>query len=146
MQKKRPRSKGTTRDGSGATPPEPGAHKRTVRVRSRLVAGVAVVGVIVIAAGAPAVLGASTDLTESQRLVTLAELNQQAVSLAHSLADERDAITAYIADGRDEKSDDSAGEEPQRPHHPGRPADRRDPRGCLRGPAPRPLDGSLTAP
>lgn len=109
MQKKRPRSKGTTRDGSGATPPEPGADKRTVRVRSRLVAGVAVVGVIVIAAGAPAVLGASTDLTESQRLVTLAELNQQAVTLAHSLADERDAITAYIADGRDEKADDSAG-------------------------------------
>ncbi|MCX4521238.1 nitrate- and nitrite sensing domain-containing protein [Streptomyces anulatus] len=108
MQKKRPRSKGTTRDGSGATPPEPGAHKRTVRVRSRLVAGVAVVGVIVIAAGAPAVLGASTDLTESQRLVTLAELNQQAVTLAHSLADERDAITAYIADGRDEGADGSA--------------------------------------
>lgn len=109
MQKKRPRSKGTTRDGSGATPPEPGAGKRTVRVRSRLVAGVAVVGVIVIAAGAPAVLGASTDLTESQRLVTLAQLNQQAVTLAHSLADERDAITAYIADGRDEKADDSTG-------------------------------------
>ncbi|KPL32526.1 histidine kinase [Streptomyces anulatus] len=109
MQKKRPRSKGTTRDGSGATPPEPGADKRTVRVRSRLVAGVAVVGVIVIAAGAPAVLGASTDLTESQRLVTLAQLNQQAVTLAHSLADERDAITAYIADGRDEKADDSTG-------------------------------------
>ncbi|MFH9238850.1 nitrate- and nitrite sensing domain-containing protein [Streptomyces anulatus] len=108
MQKKRPRSKGTTRDGSGATPPEPGADKRTVRVRSRLVAGVAVVGVIVIAAGAPAVLGASTDLTESQRLVTLAELNQQAVTLAHSLADERDAITAYIADGRDEGADDGA--------------------------------------
>ncbi|MFD0041837.1 nitrate- and nitrite sensing domain-containing protein [Streptomyces anulatus] len=108
MQKKRPRSKGTTRDGSGATPPEPGADKRTVRVRSRLVAGVAVVGVIVIAAGAPAVLGASTDLTESQRLVTLAELNQQAVTLAHSLADERDAITAYIADGRDEGADGGA--------------------------------------
>ncbi|MFJ8249091.1 nitrate- and nitrite sensing domain-containing protein [Streptomyces sp. NPDC094466] len=109
MQKKRPRSKGTTRDGSGATPPAPGAEKRTVRVRSRLVAGVAVVGVIVIAAGAPAVLGASTDLTESQRLVTLAELNQQAVTLGHALADERDAITAYIADGRDEKADDSDG-------------------------------------
>ncbi|WP_228924144.1 nitrate- and nitrite sensing domain-containing protein [Streptomyces sp. DH7] len=108
MQKKRPRSKGTTRDGSGATPPEPGADKRTVRVRSRLVAGVAVVGVIVIAAGAPAVLGASTDLTESQRLVTLAQLNQQAVTLAHSLADERDAITAYIADGRDEGADSGA--------------------------------------
>ncbi|WP_343233152.1 nitrate- and nitrite sensing domain-containing protein, partial [Streptomyces sp. SID724] len=108
MQKKRPRSKGTTRDGSGATPPAPGADKRTVRVRSRLVAGVAVVGVIVVAAGAPAVFGASADLTESQRLVTLAELNQQAVTLGHSLADERDAITAYIADGRDEKADDSA--------------------------------------
>lgn len=107
MQKKRPRSKGTTRDGSGATPPAPGADKRTVRVRSRLVAGVAVVGVIVIAAGAPAVLGASADLSESQRLVTLAELNQQAVTLGHSLADERDAITAYIADGRDE---DDAGD------------------------------------
>ncbi|WP_103530673.1 nitrate- and nitrite sensing domain-containing protein [Streptomyces sp. SM11] len=107
MQKKRPRSKGTTRDGSGATPPAPGADKRTVRVRSRLVAGVAVVGVIVIAAGAPAVLGASADLSESQRLVTLAELNQQAVTLGHSLADERDAVTAYIADGRDE--DDANG-------------------------------------
>lgn len=109
MQKKRPRSKGTTRDGSGATPPVPGADKRTVRVRSRLVAGVAVVGVIVIAAGAPAVLGASADLSESQRLVTLAELNQQAVTLGHSLADERDAITAYIADGRVEEGDDSDG-------------------------------------
>ncbi|MEU3053075.1 sensor histidine kinase [Streptomyces griseus] len=109
MQKKRPRSKGTTRDGSGATPPAPGANKRTVRVRSRLVAGVAVVGVIVLAAGAPAALGASADLSESQRLVTLAELNQQAVTLAHSLADERDAITAYIADGRDEDADDKDG-------------------------------------
>ncbi|MEV7912910.1 sensor histidine kinase [Streptomyces griseus] len=109
MQKKRPRSKGTTRDGSGATPPAPGADKRTVRVRSRLVAGVAVVGVIVLAAGAPAALGASADLSESQRLVTLAELNQQAVTLAHSLADERDAVTAYIADGRAEDADDKDG-------------------------------------
>ncbi len=108
MQKKRPRSKGTTRDGSGATPPAPGADKRTVRVRSRLVAGVAVVGVIVVAAGTPAVLGASADLTESQRLVTLAELNQQAVTLGHSLADERDAVTAYIAAGRAEEGGDGA--------------------------------------
>ncbi|MFJ5866280.1 nitrate- and nitrite sensing domain-containing protein [Streptomyces parvus] len=109
MQKKRPRSKGTTRDGSGATPPAPGADKRTVRVRSRLVAGVAVVGVIVVAAGTPAVLGASADLTESQRLVTLAELNQQAVVLGHSLADERDAVTAYIAAGRAEEGDGGEG-------------------------------------
>ncbi|MEU4919730.1 nitrate- and nitrite sensing domain-containing protein [Streptomyces parvus] len=109
MQKKRPRSKGTTRDGSGATPPAPGADKRTVRVRSRLVAGVAVVGVIVVAAGTPAVLGASADLTESQRLVTLAELNQQAVVLGHSLADERDAVTAHIAAGRAEEGDGGEG-------------------------------------
>ncbi|MBT2428685.1 nitrate- and nitrite sensing domain-containing protein [Streptomyces sp. ISL-112] len=100
MQKKRPRSQGSTRDGSGATPPAPVATKRTVRVRSRLVAGVAVVGVIVLAAGAPAAMSASSDLAESQRLVTLSELNQRAVTLAHSLADERDAVTAYIAGGR----------------------------------------------
>ncbi|MGW3437977.1 nitrate- and nitrite sensing domain-containing protein [Streptomyces bacillaris] len=112
MQKKRPRSQGSTRDGSGATPPAQGADqgadrrtgkrtgKRTVRVRSRLVAGVAVVGITVIAAGAPAALGASSDLAESQRLVTLSQLNRQAVTLAHSLADERDAVTAYIAGGR----------------------------------------------
>ncbi|MEU3718375.1 sensor histidine kinase [Streptomyces californicus] len=106
MQKKRPRSKGTTRDGSGATPPAPGADKRAVRVRSRLVAGVAAVGVIVVGAGAPAVFAASADLTESQRLATLAGLNQQAVTLGHSLADERDAVTAYIAGGRDEKAED----------------------------------------
>ncbi|MFW3472203.1 nitrate- and nitrite sensing domain-containing protein [Streptomyces microflavus] len=112
MQKKRPRSQGSTRDGSGATPPAPGAEKRTVRVRSRLVAGVAVVGVIVLAAGTPAALSASTDLAESQRLVTLAELNRQAVTLAHSLADERDAVTAYIAGGR--ADDGKAGEENRR--------------------------------
>ncbi|MGW1549734.1 sensor histidine kinase, partial [Streptomyces sp. NPDC002346] len=108
MQKKRPRSKGSERSGTGETPPAPSGSeptRRTVRVRSRLVAGVAVVGITVIAAGAPAALGASTELTESQRLVTLAQLNQQAVALAHSLADERDEVTAYIAGGRDGKSD-----------------------------------------
>ncbi|MER5555033.1 nitrate- and nitrite sensing domain-containing protein [Streptomyces sp. NPDC002793] len=102
MQKKRPRSKDSTREESGATPGTAGASKRTVRVRSRLVAGVAVVGITVIAAGAPAALGASSDLNESQRLVTLAELNQQAITLAHSLADERDEVTAHIAGGRED--------------------------------------------
>ncbi|GAA3476485.1 sensor histidine kinase [Streptomyces yanii] len=108
MQKKRPRSKGSERSDTGATPPAPSGSeptRRTVRVRSRLVAGVAVVGITVIAAGAPAALGASSELTESQRLVTLAQLNQQAVALAHSLADERDEVTAYIAGGRDGKSE-----------------------------------------
>ncbi|WP_299529261.1 nitrate- and nitrite sensing domain-containing protein [uncultured Streptomyces sp.] len=101
MQKKRPRSKGSAHENSGAVPEAQGADRRTVRVRSRLVAGVAVVGITVLAAGAPAVLSASSDLNETQNLVTLAELNQQAVTLAHSLADERDGITAYIAAGRE---------------------------------------------
>lgn len=86
-------------------PQAAGASKRTVRVRSRLVAGVAVVGITVIAAGAPAALSASSDLNESQRLVTLAELNQQAVTLAHALADERDEVTTYIAGGRKDDGD-----------------------------------------
>ncbi|WP_329043365.1 nitrate- and nitrite sensing domain-containing protein [Streptomyces sp. NBC_00178] len=106
MQKKRPRSKDGTREESGAVPQEASATKRTVRVRNRLVAGVAVVGITVIAAGAPAALGASADLNESQRLVTLAALNQQAITLAHSLADERDGVVAHIAAGRDEAGKD----------------------------------------
>ncbi|TXS06210.1 HAMP domain-containing protein [Streptomyces sp. col6] len=101
MQKKRPRSKGGSNSGSGAAPTAPAEGGRTVRVRSRLVAGVAVVGITVIAAGAPAVLAASSELNDSQHLVTLAELNQQAISLAHSLADERDDVTVYIAGGRE---------------------------------------------
>ncbi|MFJ3087209.1 nitrate- and nitrite sensing domain-containing protein [Streptomyces sp. NPDC086838] len=100
MQKKRPRSKGGSNSGSGAAPTAPAEGGRTVRVRNRLIAGVAVVGITVIAAGTPAVLAASSDLTDSQHLVTLAELNQQAISLAHSLADERDEVTTYIAGGR----------------------------------------------
>lgn len=103
MQKKRPRSKGGKNSGSEVASSAPAEGGRTVRVRSRLVAGVAVVGITVIAAGAPAALGASSDLNDSQRLVTLAELNQQAIALAHSLADERDEVTAYIAAGREGK-------------------------------------------
>ncbi|MFJ7625434.1 nitrate- and nitrite sensing domain-containing protein [Streptomyces sp. NPDC097595] len=101
MQKKRPRSKGGSNSGSEAVPTTPAEGGRRVRVRSRLVAGVAVVGITVIAAGTPAVLAASSDLNDSQHLVTLAELNQQAISLAHSLADERDEVTVYIAGGRE---------------------------------------------
>ncbi|MFC5911847.1 sensor histidine kinase [Streptomyces pulveraceus] len=107
MQKKRPRSKGGKQHGSGVTPPAPAENegtRRTVRVRSRLVAGVAVVGITVIAAGTPAILAASSELNESQRLVTLAELNQQAIALAHALADERDEVTARIATGHDTKT------------------------------------------
>ncbi|WP_069170753.1 sensor histidine kinase [Streptomyces griseus] len=110
MQKKRPRSKDGTHEETGAVTPAAGDGKRTVRVRSRLVAGVAVVGITVIAAGAPAALGASSDLNESQRLVTLAELNQQAISLAHSLADERDEVTAFVAAGREDEGGKDRGE------------------------------------
>ncbi|WP_393060456.1 nitrate- and nitrite sensing domain-containing protein [Streptomyces sp. LN549] len=109
MQKKRPRSKGSKHSSSEVASSAPAESGRTVRVRSRLVAGVAVVGITVIAAGAPAALSASSDLTESQRLVTLAELNQQAIALAHSLADERDEVTAFIAGGREGKLGSTSG-------------------------------------
>ncbi|MFE3324735.1 nitrate- and nitrite sensing domain-containing protein [Streptomyces sp. NPDC059176] len=137
MQKKRPRGK-SGKDGSavsagssapqtpatGSVPAEPSdasrdAHAasgaalvpggRPVRVRRRLVAGVAAVSLTVVVAGAPAVLAASADLTESQRLVSLAELNRQAVTLAHSLADERDEVTAYVAAGREGQKGDEKG-------------------------------------
>ncbi|MFF2773427.1 nitrate- and nitrite sensing domain-containing protein [Streptomyces sp. NPDC058052] len=88
--------------GTGAPAPTPGG--RSKRVRTRLVVGVALVGVIVLGAGAPAVLTASTELNESRRLVTLAELDRQAVTLAHSLADERDEVVAFVAAGRDEQT------------------------------------------
>ncbi|WP_329169192.1 nitrate- and nitrite sensing domain-containing protein [Streptomyces sp. NBC_01267] len=77
--------------------------ERTVRVRRRLFGGVAVVGLTVLAAGAPAVYTASTELTDAQHLVTLADLEQQTVSLGHALADERDDVTVYIAGGRAKK-------------------------------------------
>ncbi|MFE2373060.1 nitrate- and nitrite sensing domain-containing protein [Streptomyces sp. NPDC059398] len=84
--------------GNGGVAPE-----RTTRVRRRLVGGVAVVGLAVLAASAPSVYGASAELTDAQRLVTLSDLDQQTLSLAHDLADERDDVTVYIAGGRAKK-------------------------------------------
>lgn len=52
MQKKRSRKNGTATDG-----PDPAG--RRVRVRSRLVIGVAVAGLTVLAAGTPAVVSAT---------------------------------------------------------------------------------------
>ncbi|MFJ3504510.1 nitrate- and nitrite sensing domain-containing protein [Streptomyces sp. NPDC090135] len=97
---------------SSAPAPQPPAQPaapagRAKRVRNRLVVGVALVGVTVLAAGAPGILATSAELTDSQRLVTLAELDRQAVTLAHSLADERDEVVAYIAAGRDAQSGDA---------------------------------------
>ncbi|MFE1267523.1 nitrate- and nitrite sensing domain-containing protein [Streptomyces sp. NPDC058758] len=90
--------------GTGTRAPAPTPGGRAKRVRTRLVAGVALVGVIVVGAGAPAVLTASDALNESRRLVTLAELDRQAVTLAHSLADERDEVVAFVAAGRDQQT------------------------------------------
>ncbi|MFE2743416.1 nitrate- and nitrite sensing domain-containing protein [Streptomyces scopuliridis] len=130
MQKKRPRGNGVGRNeatsvttagtssatkagdataGSITTEAGKAQGGRRVRVRNRLVAGVAVLGVTVIAAGTPAVLTASTELNDAQNLVVLAELNRQAVILGHSLADERDEVIVYIAAGRDEQPGGSGG-------------------------------------
>lgn len=73
---------------------------RPTHVRNRLIVAVAVVAAAVGAAGAPSLLAASQRLNESQDLVTLAERTEQALALAHSLADERDEVTAYVAAGR----------------------------------------------
>ncbi|MFI8827767.1 nitrate- and nitrite sensing domain-containing protein [Streptomyces sp. NPDC053431] len=113
MQNKRPRSNNGARSQTPGDPQSPGLPAeppagRAKRVRSRLVAGVALVGVTVLAAGAPAVLTASADLDDTVSLVALAELDRQAVTLAHSLSDERDEVVAYIAAGRDEQSGDGA--------------------------------------
>ncbi|OXY97385.1 histidine kinase [Streptomyces diastatochromogenes] len=69
-------------------------------MRTRLIIAVAVVAAAIAAAGAPALLTASQDLSDSQDLVTLAARTQDALALAHSLADERDEVTSYIAAGR----------------------------------------------
>ncbi|MFF8641745.1 nitrate- and nitrite sensing domain-containing protein [Streptomyces sp. NPDC015345] len=78
-----------------------GVHKKpTARVRNRLIVSVAVVAAAIAGAGAPAIVAASGRLNDTQSLVTLAEQTQQAVSLGHSLADERDEVTSFIAAGR----------------------------------------------
>ncbi|KJY26426.1 hypothetical protein VR46_40195, partial [Streptomyces sp. NRRL S-444] len=93
MQKKRSRKNGTATDG-------PAPAGRPVRVRSRLVIGVAVAGLTVLAAGTPAVVSATRELNDSQQLVTLAEQTQHTLTLAHLLGDERDAVVEYVAKGR----------------------------------------------
>ncbi|GLX20349.1 sensor histidine kinase [Streptomyces lavendulae] len=94
MSKKRSRKNGT------ASADGPANAGRRVRVRSRLVVGVAVAGLTVLAAGTPAVVSATRELNDSQRLVTLAEQTQHALTLAHLLGDERDAVVEYAAKGR----------------------------------------------
>ncbi|MEU1478614.1 nitrate- and nitrite sensing domain-containing protein [Streptomyces sp. NPDC005760] len=106
MQKTRPRRTGKqTVSGSGAEP-TPGAPEtpvgkgRPTHVRTRLILAVAVVAAAIAGAGAPSLVTASGNLHDSQDLVTLAEQTQDALDLAHALADERDEVTPYIAAGR----------------------------------------------
>ncbi|MEV6114744.1 nitrate- and nitrite sensing domain-containing protein [Streptomyces sp. NPDC052109] len=73
---------------------------RPTHVRNRLIVAVAVVAAAIAGAGAPSLISASQDVSESQDLVTLAARTQDALALANSLADERDEVTSYIAAGR----------------------------------------------
>ncbi|MBQ0865105.1 nitrate- and nitrite sensing domain-containing protein [Streptomyces sp. RK75] len=77
--------------------------RRRARVRNRLLVSVAVGAVAVVAAGAPTLVAGSQDTADAQELVDLARLNQQAIALSHSLADERDGMIEYIAAGRSSK-------------------------------------------
>ncbi|WP_037783642.1 nitrate- and nitrite sensing domain-containing protein [Streptomyces sp. HGB0020] len=105
MQKTRPRRTGKQTDPAADAERAPGSTAptgkgRPTHVRNRLVVAVAVVAAAIAGAGLPSVLAASGQLSDSQDLVTLAEQTQDALVLAHSLADERDEVTSYIAAGR----------------------------------------------
>ncbi|MDW4904648.1 nitrate- and nitrite sensing domain-containing protein [Streptomyces sp. ADMS] len=106
MQKTRPRRTGrqTAPAGSatGDAPTDPAGRGRPGHVRNRLIVAVAVVAAAIAGAGAPSVVASSSQLHDSQDLVTLAAQTQDALTLAHSLADERDEVTVYIAAGRAE--------------------------------------------
>ncbi len=100
VQKKRPRRTGRQTAPEGTVPQTPVGSGRPTHVRTRLIVAVAVVAAAVAGAGAPALLTASQDVSDSQDLVTLAARTQDALTLAHSLADERDEVTSYVAAGR----------------------------------------------
>ncbi|NEY33634.1 histidine kinase [Streptomyces sp. PRKS01-65] len=111
VQKTRPRRTGKqtapaqsaeqTPGGPGpAAPSAPVGKGRPTHVRNRLIVAVAVVAAAIAGAGAPSVVAASGQLSDTQELVTLAEQTEDALALAHSLADERDEVTPYIAAGR----------------------------------------------
>ncbi|MEY9994197.1 signal transduction histidine kinase [Streptomyces sp. V4I8] len=112
VQKMRPRRSGKQTPPTGGAQPAPGAPTgttgdaapagkgRPTHVRNRLIVAVAVVAAAIAGAGVPSVVAASGQLQDSQELVTLAEQTEDALTLAHSLADERDEVTSYIAAGR----------------------------------------------
>ncbi|MFE0630482.1 nitrate- and nitrite sensing domain-containing protein [Streptomyces sp. NPDC058864] len=73
---------------------------RTKRVRQRLLGALLICAVTVLAASAPGIATGVRDLAEAQRLVGMARLEAQAVSLSHALADERDDMAVFVAGGR----------------------------------------------
>ncbi|MDQ1036169.1 signal transduction histidine kinase [Streptomyces sp. V3I8] len=111
VQKTRPRRKGrqsalgeasghTTNTPAPQNTPDPAGRGRPTHVRNRLIVAVAVVAAAIAGAGAPSVIAASGELNDSQNLVTSAGRTRDALALAHSLADERDEVTSYLAAGR----------------------------------------------
>ncbi|PAZ09804.1 histidine kinase [Streptomyces sp. SA15] len=112
VQKTRPRRTGKQAASGKGVEPTPGTPNsgigsdtpvgkgRPTHVRTRLILAVAVVAAAIAGAGVPSVVTASGELSDAQDLVTLAEQTQDALALAHSLADERDEVTSYIAAGR----------------------------------------------
>ncbi|MFF2199630.1 nitrate- and nitrite sensing domain-containing protein [Streptomyces sp. NPDC058145] len=100
MQKKWPRRTGRQTAPEGGVEQTPVGTGRRRHVRTRLIVAVAVVAAAIAGAGAPSLLTASQDVSDSQDLVTLSVRTQDALALAHSLADERDEVTSYIAAGR----------------------------------------------
>ncbi|WP_308298807.1 nitrate- and nitrite sensing domain-containing protein [Streptomyces sp. GESEQ-35] len=103
MQKTRPRRTGkqtASQGGAEHTSDTLAGKGRPTHVRNRLIVAVAVVAAAVAGAGAPSLITASGQLGDSQELVTLSEQTEDALALAHSLADERDEVTTYIAAGR----------------------------------------------
>ncbi|MBG0852543.1 nitrate- and nitrite sensing domain-containing protein [Streptomyces spinoverrucosus] len=100
MQKTRPRRTGKQTASEGGAERTPVGKGRPTHVRNRLIVAVAVVAAAIAGAGTPSVIDASGQLSDSQELVTLSGRTQDALTLAHSLADERDEVTSYIAAGR----------------------------------------------
>ncbi|MCF1507882.1 sensor histidine kinase [Streptomyces glomeratus] len=100
VQKKWPRRTGKQTVPERGASSESAGSGRATHVRNRLIVAVAVVAAAIAGAGAPSVIAASGQLNDSQNLVTLAGQTKDALTLAHSLADERDAVTAYVAAGR----------------------------------------------
>ncbi|WP_369172340.1 nitrate- and nitrite sensing domain-containing protein [Streptomyces sp. R28] len=116
VQKMRPRRSGKQTSSAGGAQSTPGTTHgttngttadvapagkgRPTHVRNRLIVAVTVVAAAIAGAGVPSVVAASGQLHDSQKLVTLAEQTEDALTLAHSLADERDEVTSYVAAGR----------------------------------------------